>query len=96
MSKHLFGKCTFVQMCFLAMAMLLCFPASGVRAAQASQQNLTVSGVVTSATDQLPLIGVSVQVKGTTNGAITDLDGNYTVSGGQPMALLPTSTEIIP
>ena len=80
MSKHLFGKCTFVQLCFLAMAMLLCFPASGVRAAQASQQNLTVSGVVTSATDQLPLIGVSVQVKGTTNGAITDLDGNYTVS----------------
>ena len=58
----------------------LCFPASGVRAAQASQQNLTVSGVVTSAADQLPLIGVSVQVKGTTNGAITDLDGNYTVS----------------
>ena len=80
MSKHLFGKCTFVQLCFLAMAMLLCFPASGVRAAQASQQNLTVSGVVTSAADQLPLIGVSVQVKGTTNGAITDLDGNYTVS----------------
>lgn len=80
MSKHLFGKCTFVQLCFLAMAMLLCFPASGVRAAQASQQNLTVSGVVTSAADQLPLIGVSVQVKGTTNGTITDLDGNYTVS----------------
>ena len=80
MSKHLFGKCTFVQLCFLAMAMLLCFPASGVRAAQASQQNLTVSGVVTSAADQLPLIGVSVQVKGTTNGAISDLDGNYTVS----------------
>ena len=79
MSKHLFRKCTFVQMCFLAMAMLLCFPASGVGAAQASQQNLTVSGVVTSATDQLPLIGVSVQVKGTTNGAITDLDGNYSV-----------------
>ena len=80
MSKHLFGKCTFVQMCFLAMVMLLCFPASGVRAAQASQQNLTVSGVVTSAADQLPLIGVSVQVKGTSDGTITDLDGNYTVS----------------
>jgi len=67
-------------MCFLAMAMLLCFPASGVNAAPASQENLTVSGVVTSAADQLPLIGVSVQVKGTSNGSITDLDGNYSVS----------------
>lgn len=79
-SKHLFRKCTFVHMCFLAMAMLLCFPASGVNAAPASQENLTVSGVVTSAADQLPLIGVSVQVKGTSNGSITDLDGNYSVS----------------
>lgn len=80
MSKHLFRKCTFVHMCFLAMAMLLCFPASGVKATPASQENLTVSGVVTSAADQLPLIGVSVQVKGTSNGSITDLDGNYSVS----------------
>ena len=80
MSKHLFRKYTFVHMCFLAMAMLLCFPASGVNAAPASQENLTVSGVVTSAADQLPLIGVSVQVKGTSNGSITDLDGNYSVS----------------
>ncbi len=80
MSKHLFRKCTFVHMCFLAMAMLLCFPASGVNVAPASQENLTVSGVVTSAADQLPLIGVSVQVKGTSNGSITDLDGNYSVS----------------
>ncbi len=80
MSKHLFRKCTFVHMCFLAMAMLLCFPASGVNAAPASQENLTVSGVVTSAADQLPLIGVSVQVKGTSTGSITDLDGNYSVS----------------
>lgn len=84
MSKHLFRKCTFVQMWFLAMVMLLCFPASDVSAAPASQENLTVSGVVTSATDQLPLIGVSVQIKGTTNGAITDLDGNYTVNHVAP------------
>ena len=27
-----------------------------------------------------PLIGVSVQEKGTTNGAITDLDGNFTLT----------------
>lgn len=88
MSKHLFRKCTFVHMCFLAMAMLLCFPASGVNAAPASQENLTVSGVVTSAADQLPLIGVSVQVKGTSNGSITDLDGNYSVSVASDQTLV--------
>ena len=27
----------------------------------------------------MPLIGVSVQIKGTTNGSITDIDGNYSV-----------------
>lgn len=27
-----------------------------------------------------PMIGVSVQVKGTSHGAITDIDGNYSVS----------------
>ncbi|THH37515.1 SusC/RagA family TonB-linked outer membrane protein [Neolewinella litorea] len=35
----------------------------------------TVSGVVTGGTE--PLIGVSVQVAGTTTGTITDLDGRY-------------------
>ncbi len=81
MSKHLFGKCTFVQLCFLAAMALSVLPAGTVDAASASvSQTSTVSGVVTSAADGMPLIGVSVQIKGTTNGSITDLDGNYTVS----------------
>lgn len=80
MSKHLFGKRTFVRLCFLAVVALLLLPASGVKAVSASQQNLTISGIVTSDSDHLPLIGVSVQVKGTTNGTITDLDGNYTLN----------------
>ncbi len=42
--------------------------------AQTSQR---VHGTVTSATDGMPLIGVNVVEKGTTNGAITDIDGNY-------------------
>ena len=44
--------------------------------AQTSQR---VHGTVTSATDGMPLIGVNVVEKGTTNGAITDIDGNTTV-----------------
>jgi TonB-linked SusC/RagA family outer membrane protein len=42
-----------------------------------AQQNLSVSGVVTDASDGTPLIGVSVQVKGAAKGTITDVDGKY-------------------
>ena len=38
----------------------------------------TVTGTVTDGTE--PLIGVSVQAVGTSSGAITDFDGNYTLS----------------
>ena len=38
----------------------------------------TVTGVVVDESGE-PLIGVSIQVKGTTNGTITDFDGNFTV-----------------
>ena len=42
-------------------------------------QNMTVTGTVTSAEDGLPVIGASVFVQGTTNGAITDASGKYTL-----------------
>jgi len=40
-------------------------------------QGLQVKGVVTSSDDGQPIPGVSVVVKGTTNGSITDMNGNY-------------------
>ncbi len=43
-------------------------------------QKAVVKGVVKSTEDNLPIIGVSVLVKGTNVGTITDLDGNYSVS----------------
>ncbi|MCF4100240.1 TonB-dependent receptor [Gillisia sp. M10.2A] len=39
-----------------------------------------VRGTVTSQEDNLPLPGVTVMVQGTTNGAVTDFDGNYEIS----------------
>lgn len=42
-------------------------------------QTNTVSGTVTDANGE-PLIGVTIQVQGTTNGTITDMDGNFTLS----------------
>ena len=43
-------------------------------------QGLQVKGVVTSADDGQPIPGVSVVVKGTTNGTITDIDGKYSLN----------------
>lgn len=40
-------------------------------------QTIPVTGTVTSATDKLPVPGVSVLVKGTQKGTITDLNGYY-------------------
>ncbi len=43
-------------------------------------QNITVKGTVTDAADNSPLIGAGVQVKGSTQGASTDVDGNFEIS----------------
>lgn len=43
-------------------------------------QMLSLSGVVKSASDQQPLPGVTVIIKGTTNGTTTDIEGKYTLS----------------
>lgn len=45
-------------------------------------QTITVTGHVTSKEMGDPLIGVNVLVKGTTNGTVTDLDGNYSITVG--------------
>ena len=42
-----------------------------------AQSNTKVKGVITSGADGLPLIGVNVVEKGTTNGTVTDFDGNF-------------------
>ena len=46
-------------------------------------QHVTIRGSVVSGTDNEPLIGASVVEKGTTNGTITDVDGQFTLSVSQ-------------
>lgn len=75
MSKHFSLKCTFVHLFSFAVIILLCLPIMSVKAVPS--QTSTVSGVVISGTDELPLVGVSVLVKETANGTITDMDGNF-------------------
>ena len=53
-------------------------------------QEITVTGTVTSAEDQQPMIGVNVIIKGTTLGASTDYDGNYSLQA-MPDAVLEFS-----
>ena len=60
----------------LAVAML-CF-LLGLPLMLAQAQQLTVKGNVKDTTGE-PMIGVSVLEKGTTNGIITDIDGNFTL-----------------
>lgn len=43
---------------------------------------VTVSGTVVDAADRQPVIGASVAVEGTVQGAITDLDGHFSLSVG--------------
>ena len=53
----------------------------------AQQATHKVTGTVTDTTGE-PLIGVSIQEVGTSNGAITDIDGNYTLNVSAPSAKL--------
>ncbi|MGJ5641709.1 SusC/RagA family TonB-linked outer membrane protein [Formosa sp. S-31] len=43
-------------------------------------QEKEIKGTVTSVADGMPLAGVNVLVTGTTNGTLTDFDGNYSIS----------------
>lgn len=47
--------------------------------AEQQQDNNKVSGTITDKSGE-PIIGANVVIKGTTNGTITDIDGNYTLN----------------
>ena len=50
-------------------------------------QNVTMTGTVVD-TDNLPLIGVNVVIKGTSTGTTTDLDGKFTLTGENGQTLV--------
>ncbi len=54
-----------------------------------SAQDITIRGKVQDANHE-PVIGASILVKGTTNGTITDLDGNYTLQASANATLVVT------
>jgi len=61
----------------LVIAVLLLMPFAGARL---FSQSRTVTGIIKSAEDSLPLPGATVVVKGTETGAVSNLDGFYSIS----------------
>ena len=58
--------CVWITMLFMAHTLLA--------------QQVSINGTVISGTDNYPVVGASVIEKGTTNGIITDMDGNFSLS----------------
>ena len=56
-----------------------------------AQGGFRITGQILSAEDNLPVIGVSVVEKGTANGVITDIDGNYSITVSKSPATLQYS-----
>jgi TonB-linked SusC/RagA family outer membrane protein len=53
---------------------------SSVAGLENLQQNIKITGKVVSAEDKMGLPGVNVAVKGSTQGTMTDIDGNFTIN----------------
>lgn len=51
------------------------------------QRNITVRGIIID-TDNNPIPGVNIVIKGTTKGVVTDIDGTYTIVVGSEDAIL--------
>ncbi len=80
----------------LSAAICLSFPmksfaeASDVQATRSVQQQKTVTGSILDENGE-PMIGVSVVVKGTTTGTITDFDGNFSLNVPSDAKMLEVS-----
>ncbi|MCD8194344.1 MAG: carboxypeptidase-like regulatory domain-containing protein, partial [Tannerellaceae bacterium] len=47
-----------------------------------AQQQMTITGTITD-TENYPVIGATITVKGTTAGTVSDFNGNYTITANQ-------------
>ena len=62
------------------MKRILTIPSMVMLALSIWAQSMTVTGVVMAQDEPDPVIGANVMVKGSTNGTITDFDGNFSIS----------------
>ena len=80
MLKHLRSVGAFLLLASMSGGVANALPVESVTGVENIQQNETATGVVKDALGET-VIGASVVVKGTTNGTITDFDGNFSISG---------------
>ena len=74
-------------LCMLGIAM----PQATFAAVNSVEQRASVSGVIIDANNQETIVGASVLVKGTTTGAVTDIDGKFTMAVDKlPVTLVVT------
>ena len=66
------------------MVLLVCLLAS----VSAMAQDRTVTGKITGGEDNEPLVGASIVIKGTIKGALTDLDGNFSIAAPDNATLI--------
>lgn len=65
----------------LSLAFLLLSIGTGLAETTDTRQNtISVTGTVTAASDGMPLIGVSIVVKGAAEGTVSDVKGNYKIN----------------
>jgi TonB-linked SusC/RagA family outer membrane protein len=76
-NKRLFYYCKFLlpRKAWLLAMVLMLFSSYNL-----SAQDKIIKGIVTSATDAMPLPGVNVLIKGKTTGITTGIDGSYAIS----------------
>ena len=80
-------KCILVHLCRMTWIFFLLFGTiSNLKANTINEQ--TISGTVISAADKEPMIGVSVLIKGTTSGTITDYDGKFSLNASPGETLI--------
>ncbi len=77
---------------FFSVVMILLAVSVGISAQDAGK---VVTGIVTGP-DKEPLIGASVMVKGTTNGAVTDLNGNFSIRASKGETLTVRYVGFVP
>ncbi len=62
-------------------------PSQAIEPGVSQQNEITVKGQITDAAG-IPLIGVNILQKGSTNGVVTDIDGNFTINVPQGSTLV--------
>ena len=70
--------------------LFVCFLAV-VNSTEAQNQTITIEGVVKEAANGEPIPGVTIVEKNTTNGTVTDIDGNFNINVSSPNAVLLVS-----